>query len=126
VLQLDLVTCLGYRLGNCALIILFRARAAARSSSPVALLATDPHAVASTAACTEPATAAATAPAVAAAATKAVRKGLFRLFGLLRDERLVNVTDSDVAMAVLRCSSVKASSILICVISLPRFCVAVT
>ena len=35
------------------------------------------------------------------------RKLLFRLFGLLRGQRVVNVTDLDLAMAVLRASDAK-------------------
>jgi hypothetical protein len=49
--------------------------------------------------------------AASAAAEAAARKACFRVFGLLRGTRIVNVTDPDVAFAVLRSSAVKGDAL---------------
>ena len=51
--------------------------------------------------------------AVAAAASLAVtiRKGCFRVFGALSGQRIVNVTDAEVATAVMRASDVKGDAL---------------
>ena len=83
VVQYDLVICLFYRVSNLTIIV-YKTMAAREFAG---------------------------ASTVLAAMAVAARKLCFRVFGALSGQRLVNVTDAEVAMAVMRTSDVKGDAL---------------